>query len=144
MQFDHIGVVAGTLAEGRAALDSLIEVNRWTQEFTDPIHRVHIQFGMDSSGVCYELIAPSEGDSPVAKTLRSGKHTLNHVAYLVPDLALAAERMRAMGGVPTSDAHPAVAYGGKRIQFFTTRLRLLIELIEAPGHQHEFNRSYKA
>lgn len=138
MQFDHIGVVAASLEDGRAALSGLIEVKRWTREFTDPIQRVHIQFGLDSSGVCYELIAPSENDSPVSKALQKGRHTLNHVAYLVADLALAGERMRAMGSVSTSDPHPAVAYGGKRIQFFVTPLRLLVELIEAPGHQHEF------
>ena len=33
---------------------------------------------------------------------------------------------------------PAIAYGGRRIQFFVTPMRFIVELIEAPYHRHEF------
>jgi methylmalonyl-CoA/ethylmalonyl-CoA epimerase len=102
VQFDHLGLVSRSLADGRAALEALLLVQEWTREITDPVNRVCVQFGRDSSGVCYELIAPLGADSPIAKTLRSGKNILNHVAYLVPDLAAGRERLRAAGAVPTA------------------------------------------
>lgn len=138
MQFDHIGVVTRSLADGRAALEALLPIHEWTGEVTDPVNGVSVQFGRDSSGVCYELIAPLGVNSPVAKTLSTGKNILGHVAYLVTDLDAERERLRAAGAVPTADAKPALAYGGRHIQFFVTPMRFIIELIEAPDHKHSY------
>ena len=142
MRFDNIGVAAPSLEEGRAALTAVIEIPRWTEEFTDPVNSVCIQFGADASGICYELIAPLGDDSPIAKALNTGRNILNHVAYLVPDLAQARERLRAAGAVATSEPHPAIAYKGGRIQFFVTPMRFIIELIEAPTHEHLYEKPY--
>lgn len=138
MQFDHIGVIAPSLEAGRAALKTVLEITRWTEEFSDPVNRVYAQFGTDASGICYELIAPLGDDSPIAKALNTGKNILNHVAYLVPNLATASESMRAAGAVATSEPKPALAYGGKYIQFYVTPMRFIIELIEAPAHRHRY------
>ncbi len=138
MQFDHIGVVTATLAEGREALQKIFDIREWTAEFSDAVNKVHVQFGRDSSGICYELIAPFGDDAPVAKALSSGRNILNHVAYLVPDLAGGRQRLRAAGSVPTSEPNPGIAYGGSKIQFFVTPMRFMIELIEAPGHEHRY------
>jgi methylmalonyl-CoA/ethylmalonyl-CoA epimerase len=142
MQFDHIGLVAVTLEEGRHGLNELFRIQRWTEEFADPVNRVFAQFGLDASGICYELIAPLGEDSPIAKAAQQGKHILNHVAYLVPDLAQGREQLRAGGSVPTAEPNAAIAYGGSRIQFFVTPMRFIIELIEAPGHQHRYTETY--
>ncbi len=142
MQFDHIGVIASSLEAGRAALKAVLEISSWTEELADPVNHVYVQFGADASGVCYELIVPFGEESPVAKALSSGKNILSHVAYLVPDLAKAGDRLRAAGAVATSDPKPALAYGGKQIQFFMTPMRMMIELIEAPGHRHRYEKSY--
>jgi methylmalonyl-CoA/ethylmalonyl-CoA epimerase len=138
MKFDHIGLVAPSLEQGREALQAILEIREWTADFADPVNKVHVQFGRDSSGICYELIAPLGDDAPIAKALSSGRNILNHVAYLVPDLAAARDRLRTAGAVPTAEPNPAIAYGGSRIQFFVTQLRFIIELIEAPGHQHQY------
>ena len=74
----------------------------------------------------------------VTKALSSGRNILNHVAYLVPDLAEERERLRAAGSVATSEPNPGIAYGGSRIQFFVTPMRFMIELIEAPAHRHQY------
>jgi methylmalonyl-CoA/ethylmalonyl-CoA epimerase len=144
MQFDHIGVLAPTLEAGRAQLGAILEIPRWTEEFADPINGVYVQFGRDSSSVCYELIAPLGDNSPINKWLDTRKNILNHVAYLVPDLDKAAESIAATGAVATSAPKPAIAYGGKRIQFFITSMRFIIELIEAPAHQHRYEKLYPA
>ncbi len=138
MQFDHIGVIVPRLVTARRYLGKLFHIADWTIEFEDPVNRVRVQFGRDPSGMCYEAIAPLGEESPVLRTLRVSDRILNHVAYLVPDLALGADHLRRNGCVPAGDARPAMAYGGNRIQFFISPLRFMIELIEAPAHKHNF------
>jgi methylmalonyl-CoA/ethylmalonyl-CoA epimerase len=138
MQFDHVGVVVPELGEGRSWFTDLLSIREWTAEVADPVNGVYVQFGRDASGMCYELIAPIAEESPVSRTLASGDNILAHVAYLVPDLAAAAERLRQKRCFPIGSPKPAIAYGGSKIQFFFTPLRLLIELIEAPGHRHSY------
>jgi methylmalonyl-CoA/ethylmalonyl-CoA epimerase len=139
MQFDHLGLVVKSVAKGRKALTSTLGITQWTAEFSDPVNGVLLQFGRDPYGVCYELLEPLDEASPVFPALNGGKAILNHVAYLVPDLTAQADHMRRSGCAPTSEPKPAIAYGGKRIQFFVTPLRFVIELVEAPGHQHLYS-----
>ena len=113
-------------------------LTEWTDEIQDPLIQVQVQFGRDSFGTCYEAIAPLGNTSPVLRTLRVGDRILNHVAYLVTDLSAERERVRDCGCVLAGDPYPAVAYGGRRVQFFVSPLRFMIELIEAPMHQHSF------
>ena len=138
MQFDHLGLVVKSLAKGRKALSEILSIHDWTAEFRDPVNGVTLQFGRDPAGVVYELLEPIDETSPVYNALSTGKAILNHVAYRVADLAAHAEAMRNAGCMPTSEPKPAVAYGGRKIQFFVTPLRLIIELIEAPDHAHTY------
>ncbi len=138
MKFDHIGVVVGTMAAGRDHLSLLFGIKRWSAEFADPGIGVYVQFGLDPSGICYELVSPLREDSPVTRALKARDRILNHVAYLVPDLDAEAARIRRMRCLPAGAAMPAVAYGGKRVQFFITPLYFIIELIEAPDHAHRY------
>jgi len=137
MQFDHIGVVVKTLKQGRDTLGPSLQITAWTREWEDPVNKVWVQFGYDRSGVCYELIAPLGEDSPVALALKNKTRILNHVAYLVEDLGQEGERLRDAHCLPIAEPSPAIAYGGKRIQFFMSPVNVIIELIEAPGHKHE-------
>lgn len=136
MQFDHLGLVVKSVAKGRNALTKMLLIRQWTAEFEDPVNGVRLQFGRDPAGVCYELLEPLDEKSPVYPALTAGKAILNHVAYRVGDLAAQAEHLRQAGCAPTSEPKPAIAYGGRNIQFFVTPLRFIIELIEAPDHQH--------
>jgi len=138
MKFDHMGVITATLAEGRREMIACLGIREWTQEFTDTVNQVHVQFGRDASGICYELLAPLHEQSPIANALRKRSNILNHVAYLVSDLAAEAERLQSAGAVPTGEPKPAIAYQNRRIQFFLTPLRFIVELIEAPEHQHVY------
>jgi methylmalonyl-CoA/ethylmalonyl-CoA epimerase len=84
-------------------------------------------------------VAPRSAESPVRRALEDGVNIVNHTAYLVRDLPQEALRLRRAGFIPVSAAKPAVAYGGKPIQFFISRTRMLFELIEAPEHQHRYD-----
>ena len=138
MKFDHIGVTTATLEEGRALLAASIGVRSWTVAFQDTVNDVQVQFGQDASGICYELVAPLSPDSPITRVLSKKVNVLNHVAYLVDDLADQGARLVAAGFVEVAPARPAIAYDNRAIQFFVSRSRLMIELIEAPDHQHRY------
>jgi methylmalonyl-CoA/ethylmalonyl-CoA epimerase len=138
VKFDHIGIVVQDPGLGRATLAAAFGIVRWTRLFEDPVNDVFVQFGLDPSGICYETVAPLSAQSPVCRALADGVNIVNHTAYLVADLAAERHRLRQAGFVPTAAPKPAVAYGGKPIQFFISRGRLLFELIEAPDHHHDF------
>lgn len=138
MKFDHIAVTTTNLAAGRSLLTGSIGVCAWTQEFEDPINDVYVQFGRCPSGICYELIAPLSANSPVHGVLAKKINVLNHLAYLVDDLGAQSARLQASRWIPIAAPKPAIAYGGRHIQFLVSPSRLMIELIEAPGHQHVY------
>jgi len=137
--FDHLGLIVPELATGREFLAGALGVVRWTPAVDDQGLQVRVQFGASAAdGLVYELIAPFGEGSPIRNALRSGKHILNHLAYRTADLEAAAERLRDQGCYPAGEAQPALAYGGKRVQFFVSPLRFVIELIEKPEHRHAF------
>ncbi len=139
MIFDHIGIVVAELSAGRPVLCAALGVCAWTREFADPVNDVHVQFGRDPAGLCYELIAPFSERSPVRRALRTGNNITNHVAYRVADLAAERDRLIALEFGPIADARPAIAYGGALIQFFMSPIFSLVELIEAPEHAHSYD-----
>ena len=138
LRFDHIGLVVSDMAEGRACLEEIFGLDRWTKVFEDPGIGVYVQFGRTEEGPCYELISPLGEASPVATALKRGINILNHVAYLTKNLDADAQRLQELGSMMAGPAKPAVAYGGARVQFLITPQRFMVELIEAPKHEHAY------
>jgi methylmalonyl-CoA/ethylmalonyl-CoA epimerase len=138
LHFDHIGVVVPDIDAGRRFLEAALGISQWTAVFEDPGLGVAVQFGRALDGPVYELISPLGDTSPVTAALKAGKNILNHMAYLTANIASAGERLRAQGCYPAGEPRPALAYGGRRVQFFVSPLRFLIEIIESPGHAHTF------
>jgi len=139
LALDHLGLIVPDLATGRTFLETALGITQWTPVTNDPTLGVSVQFGATPGHqLTYELIAPFGESSPISNALRSGKHILNHLAYLTPDLEASGERLRSAGCHPTGIPLPALAYEGRRIQFWMSPLRFVIELIEKPGHRHSF------
>ncbi len=130
MKFDHIGIFAGSLTEGRKHLANLLQVSAWTTPVDDHIQKVSVQFGTDGSGIRYELVVPFGEGNPVEPLLHQSKNILNHVAYLVDDIDAEIKRMQQERCILVNGPHPAIAFGNKRIAFLYTPLRFIIELIE--------------
>jgi len=130
MNFDHVGVFVPDIDKAKAKLEAILPVRTWGRIFDDDILHARICFGEDASGLRYELVAPLGSPNPVSGILESGRNILNHVAYRVPNLATAAETLRATGAVPTGPPKPAIAFGGALVMFFLTDLGFMIELIE--------------
>ncbi len=138
LRFDHIGIVVPDLAPGRDFFNTAFPITRWTASVDDPGLGVSVQFALDASGLVYELIAPLGPASPVAGALSSGRNLLNHIAYRTTDLVHAAAHLASTGCRETAPARPALAYGNAPVQFFLSPLRFIIELIEAPAHEHRW------
>lgn len=139
--FDHLGLVVADLDEGRAHLAATLGITRWTAPIEDAGIGVCIQFGLGPDGPAIELIAPFGDRSPVAHAVRTGQRTLNHLAYRTPEIGQAGDHLQAQGCVATAEPHPAVAYQGRKVQFFLSPLRFMIELIEGPGHVHTYTQN---
>ncbi|NQV82479.1 MAG: VOC family protein [Rhodospirillales bacterium] len=131
MIFDHIGLFVADLREGRQHLSALIPIVDFTEPADDPKLKVRVQFGTDSSGIRYELVAPFGDGNPVSAVLDAGKNILNHVAYTASDLNGEIDRLRDVGAIPLGPPAPAVAFAGARVIFLLTPLGFIIELIEA-------------
>lgn len=135
LRFDHLGVVVAEIEAGRGFLENALGVLQWTAVVEDVGIGVNVQFGTAGDGMVYELIAPRGEDSPVSKALQSGKHILHHVAYRTDDLAGAGERLLTQGCAATGEPQPAAAYGERKVQFFMSPLRFVVELIESPTQE---------
>lgn len=133
MQFDHLGVFVKSLDEGRSYLRSIFHIKTISDECHDPLLNVSVQFLSDSSGICYEIVAPNGLGNPVDPVLKESKNILNHVAYRTADFENELVRLRAAGCIPLGKPAPAVAFEGSRVVFFLTPLRLILEIIESPG-----------
>lgn len=138
LKFDHLGVVVPQLFVGRNHLAALFGIVTWTEAIEDPVNNVWVQFGIDASGMCYELVAPRNDQSPVTEALKRGGPILNHVAYLVGSIELEAARLQSSGCRPIGEVKPAIAYGGRNIQFLMSPLKFILEIIEAIDHKHRY------
>lgn len=138
MLVDHIGVTVKDLSDGKAHFSEAFGIRQWTNVFEDSVNNVWAQFGADQSGTCFELLAPLNEGSPISRALTKGIAILNHIAFTVTSIELEADRLCNLGCLPLGESKPAIAYGGRRIQFLMSPLQFIVELIEAPGHHHEY------
>jgi methylmalonyl-CoA/ethylmalonyl-CoA epimerase len=130
MIFDHIGLFVREIETGREQLSALLPIACWTEVVDDPLMKVRVQFGIDRSGIRYELVAPLGEPNPVARVLDEGKNILNHVAYRCDDFESACATLRRERAVPLGRPQPAAAFGGARVAFYLTPLRFIVELVE--------------
>ena len=73
MQFDHIGIFVESLSFGRKKMQEIFEIDSCSKEFNDELMSVSVQFMYDTSGVCYEIVAPYGDNSPVKNVLTTKK-----------------------------------------------------------------------
>jgi methylmalonyl-CoA/ethylmalonyl-CoA epimerase len=130
MIFDHIGIFVKNLDEGLVRMQDLLPISSVSEVFHDPLLKVSVQFLRDSSGICYELIAPNGIGNPVDSMLDKRHNILNHMAYKVNDLDNRVEQLRQTRCIPLGNPQPAVAFRGARVVFLLTPLGTIVELIE--------------
>jgi len=137
IRFHHVGFIVESI---QRSIDGFIRTlsAEWDERvFLDPIQKVRVTFlrtGASPSAVV-ELVEPASDDSPVHRFLNKGGG-LHHLCYEVADLDRHLEFMRSQLAVIIRKPQPAVAFGGRRIAWVSTKERLLVELLEmSPGNQ---------
>ena len=130
MDFDHIGIFCKNLKIGRNYFSKIFEIKKKSKEFSDSRLNVKVQFLYDEKNIKYELIAPLGKKNPVDLSLKKNKNIINHIAYKTKSFQKEISRFRKMACIPLDKPKPAIAFQGKKIIFFLTPLRFIIELIE--------------
>jgi methylmalonyl-CoA/ethylmalonyl-CoA epimerase len=99
--------------------------------FSDAIQNVSVCFlgTGESRELMIELVAPAGEGSPVSKVLAKGIGAY-HVCYEVNDIEYALEHVRSEGCLVLGKPVSAVAFEGRRIAWFYTPTRQLVELLE--------------
>lgn len=127
-RFHHIGIATYKIDETATMYTAAGYVK--TSTVYDPIQNVYICFLKKEGMPTLELLAPHDDKSPVCKTLEKNGVIPYHCCYEVENLEQAAKDLRALQYVPICPPEVAVAFEGKKVQFFYNKQIGLIELVE--------------
>jgi methylmalonyl-CoA/ethylmalonyl-CoA epimerase len=130
-RFHHTGFVVTSIAAVVESFCRAVRGSNWSETWHDPLQRVRVAFIYPShpGDPTIELVEPAGPGSPVEKFLERGGG-LHHLCYEVENLDETVRGGSARGLVKVRRPQPAVAFGGRRIAWFLTRERLLIEYLE--------------
>ena len=130
-KIDHIGIA---VADAQAALalwrDALGLAHHDTETVaSQKILSYHLRIGESN----FELLAPTDPESVIAKFLEKKGAGIHHVALAVTDLEGEIARLKARGLQPLAE-RPTEGAGGKRVIFFHPKTTggVLLELCEEP------------
>ena len=129
--FHHVGFVVASIDAAIQGVAKSVDAE-WDGEIThDPLQYVRVAFLRPKHAVdpLVELVEPAGEKSPVLAFLKRGGG-LHHLCYEVDQLDRQLETSRAGGGLVVRPPLPAVAFGGRRIAWFYTKEKLLIEYLE--------------
>jgi len=129
--FHHVGFVVASIDTAIQGLAKSVDAE-WDGEIThDPLQNVRVAFlrPKHAADPLVELVEPAGEKSPVLAFLKRGGG-LHHLCYEVDQLDRQLETSRAGGGLVVRPPLPAVAFGGRRVAWFYTKEKLLIEYLE--------------
>ena len=131
MKLNHLGFAVPDIDQALSVYQKAFGYKVLSGPYDDPIQKVTVCFiGSGIPGeLPIELVSPLGEDSPVHKIVAKGSGVY-HVCYEVEDMDKALAEMRAQGCIIVSKPVPAVAFEGRRIAWFYTPKRQLVEVIE--------------
>ncbi|MFO7261615.1 MAG: methylmalonyl-CoA epimerase [bacterium] len=132
LPLDHVGIAVRSIAE---ALPLFQLITGGDGSPTEQVADQGVAVAFVGSGPArLELIEPITPDSPVARFLERRGPGLHHLAYAVPDIAAALDRLR-RAGIRLVDQEPRLGAHGRRVAFLhpASTGGVLIELVEAPA-----------
>ncbi|MCK5013464.1 MAG: VOC family protein [Candidatus Omnitrophica bacterium] len=132
MRLEHIGVIVKDLEESRKYYQDYFGFNEFSSVIDEPEQKVKIIFVRTSQpgSVDIELIQPMSEDSSVYNFLKKTGGGIHHLSYEVEDLDESIEHFKNMKALPVGTIYPGAGHNGRRVIWFYTRSRELIELIE--------------
>jgi methylmalonyl-CoA/ethylmalonyl-CoA epimerase len=127
----HLGVAVASMEKALTVYQGLFDYKLVSGPFSDPIQRVSVCFlGSGSANdITIELVEPLDDQSPIRKILEKGGGAY-HICYEVADLDATLRTVADKGCVIVSRPAPAVAFENRRIAWFYTPTRQLIEIVE--------------
>lgn len=130
LPLDHVAIAVRSIAEMQPLFESLTGGEGSTRERVDA-QGVDVVFVGVGAGRL-ELLEPTRPDSAIARFLEKRGPGLHHVAYRVPDLAMALGELAARG-VELIDRQPRPGAGGHLVAFLHPRSTggVLVELVQA-------------
>jgi methylmalonyl-CoA/ethylmalonyl-CoA epimerase len=131
LRLHHVGFVVSDIQKSVAGFQNALGMAWDGAIYADPRQKVKVTF-LSSSPACaqIELIEPEGADSPVAKFLQKGGGQ-HHLCYEVDDIEKALAEFKSRKALIVQRPCPAVAFEGRRIAWFVTPERLVVELLEA-------------
>ncbi len=130
LRLHHVGFVVRDIERSAEGFRQSLGMS-WNGEiYADPIQKVKVTF-LATGPACaqIELVQPNADDSPVSKFLAKGGGQ-HHLCYQVADIERAIEVFQSRRALVVQHPCPAVAFEGRRIAWFITRERLVVELLE--------------
>ncbi len=128
LKFHHIGVAVFSIEKTAKFYTDAGYVK--TDTVFDPIQRVNICFLAKDGMPTVELLEPVDETSPVNDALRKNGVAPYHTCYEASDLTQTAVELRKKRIFPLGEAAKAVAFGGRKVQFFYNKNIGLIEIVE--------------
>jgi len=131
MRFSHLGVAVPDVGKALPSFREVFGYRVLSGPVDDPVNKVSVCFlGTDEPGEpVVELVAPLGEDSPVGRILSAGGGAY-HMCYEVDDVEQTLAEVRSKGCVIISRPVPAVALEGRRIAWFYTPARQVVEIVE--------------
>lgn len=129
LPLDHVAIAVPSLDASLSLFESLTGARGSSRERVED-QGVDLVF-LETRPVRIELIQPLDADSPVARFLERRGPGLHHIAFRVPDVRVALERL-AREGVELIDREPRAGAHDSLIAFLHPRSTggVLIELVE--------------
>ncbi len=131
MHLHHVGFVVSDIQNSVPGFIHSLGMSWDGAIYQDPKQKVRITF-LTTGPACaqIELVPPLGNDSPVAKFLERGGGQ-HHLCYEVDDIEHALAVFKSRKASIAQHPCPAVAFEGRRIAWFVTPERLVVELLEA-------------
>lgn len=130
MRLHHVGFVVADIENSVPGFIHSLGMSWDGAIYQDPKQKVKVTF-LATGPACaqIELIEPVGADSPVAKFLSRGGGQ-HHLCYEVEDIEQALAAFKSRKASVVQRPCPAVAFEGRRIAWFITPERLVVELLE--------------
>lgn len=129
--FNHIGVAVSDLKKALLLYKDLFGYKLIGNLYEDPIQKVNVCFLSSGKGrkIVIELVEPAGEDTPVNQWLSRGIGAY-HVCYDIEDMDKTLEDVLAHRCIIVNKPVSAVAFAGRRVAWFYTPTRQLIEIVE--------------
>jgi len=133
LKIDHIGIAVNSMDEGKKFWSEVLGLDFSGEETVAEQKVTTGFFPVGESEV--ELLESTAPDGPVAKYIEKKGAGVQHIAFVVEDVAAALEELKAKG-VPLIDQQPRRGAGGKQIAFLHPKATggVLVELCQCGSH----------